>query len=236
MDLKQIADALIEDIQPLPFSHPVTHIYNPLLYARKSYDSYIDKYGKSPKEALLFGMNPGPWGMAQTGIPFGDVTFVRDWLRIEESVGKPEKEHPKRPIQGFDCPRSEVSGTRVWGWAKETFRSPKKFFKRFYIANYCPLCFMEESGRNRTPDKLPVSERKPLLDACDRALRLMVEHLQPRYVIGFGLFAEQRALEALEGMNIIITHIPHPSPANPAANQGWAKLATMALENCGIKL
>lgn len=235
MTLLEISDALGQDLRDLTFAAPITHVYNPLIYARAPHAAYLDRYGKGPKEIILVGMNPGPFGMAQTGVPFGDVAMVRDWMGINERVAKPSPEHPKRPIDGFKCPRSEVSGTRLWGWARDTFGTPDKFFKQFFVANYCPLCFMEASGRNFTPDKLPAAERASVNAACDRALRRVVELLQPRYVLGVGHFAESRARTALEGLDVSIGRIPHPSPASPAANRGWAAEATKALKAAGIQ-
>jgi single-strand selective monofunctional uracil DNA glycosylase len=181
-------------------------------------------------------MNPGPFGMAQTGVPFGEVAIARDWLRVEAKVEKPAQEHPKRPIEGFDCKRSEVSGARIWGWVKDRFGDPDRFAERFFIGNYCPLVFMEESGKNRTPDKLPAGERGALFAICDRALRATVEHLQPRLVIGVGAFAEERALASLEGMGIVVGRILHPSPASPLANRGWAANVDAKLRQLGVGL
>ncbi len=236
MSLNSIAQDLRRELGPLRFGQPVAFVYNPLEYAWKAYAAYLDRFGQAPKEVVLFGMNPGPWGMAQTGVPFGEVNSVRDWMGIEAAIGKPAREHPKRLVTGFDCPRSEVSGRRVWGWAKETFGSPERFFERFFIANYCPLLFLEESGRNRTPDKLPANERKRMLQACDSALRRTVEHLRPRFVIGIGRFAEERARTALQGLETQIGTILHPSPASPLANRGWAPMARRQLAAMGIEL
>ncbi|HRI87589.1 MAG TPA: single-stranded DNA-binding protein [Candidatus Hydrogenedentes bacterium] len=232
--LIDISDQLTAELRPLRFSAPVTHVYNPLEYARAPHARYLELYGAGPKEILLLGMNPGPFGMAQTGVPFGDVPMVRDWLGINENVGKPALEHPKRPIDGFACARSEVSGTRLWGWARDTFGQPQRFFARFFVVNYCPLCFMEESGKNFTPDKLPAAERAPVNVACDRALRAIAEHLCPRMVLGVGQFAEARAKVALDGLNVAFGRIPHPSPASPAANRGWANEANKAFAQYGI--
>ena len=232
--LHQITDDLVREVERLRFGSPVTHVYNPLVYARAPYDAYLDRYGAGAKEVVLVGMNPGPFGMAQTGVPFGDVAMVRDWMGIEDPVGRPPKEHPKRAVEGFACPRSEVSGTRLWGWARDTFKTPQQFFERFFVLNYCPLCFIEESGRNRTPDKLPTAEQKPLFAACDAALRGMVECLEPEWVLGVGAFAEKRCIEALEGLDLRIGRILHPSPASPAANLGWAEAAAKQLKGLGI--
>lgn len=212
------------------------HVYNPLGYARNPGEQYVERYGNSRKEVLFLGMNPGPWGMAQTGVPFGTVKLVRDWLEIEGPVGKPAHEHPKRPILGFDVQRDEVSGERFWGWARDRFGTPGNFFERFFVANYCPLVFMEQSGRNRTPDKLPIEEKKELFQLCDRALLQVVTTLEPEWVIGIGAFAEARATSALAGLGIRIERILHPSPASPVANRGWAQQADQQLAKLGVQV
>jgi single-strand selective monofunctional uracil DNA glycosylase len=236
MKMDDIIEALLKELQPLRFGPPVTHVYNPLQYAQKSYKAYLKLYGRRPKEVVLLGMNPGPWGMAQTGIPFGEVSAVKRWLRIEAPVGSPRSTHPKRPVLGFECPRREVSGRRFWGWARDVFGTPERFFKRFFVSNYCPLLFIESSGRNRTPNQLTRAEQKPLFEACDRALRRTIEWLKPRYVVGVGNFAKERALEVLDDLDVIIGSVTHPSPANPKANKGWDPLATQALKDLGIHL
>jgi single-strand selective monofunctional uracil DNA glycosylase len=234
MTLPPIADQLAADVAGLTFSAPVTHRYNPLVYARGAHHRYLATYGAGTREVLLLGMNPGPWGMAQTGVPFGEVALVRDWLGIEAPVARPAGEHPKRPVQGFACPRSEVSGRRLWGWARDRFGTAEAFFARFFVANYCPLVFMEASGRNRTPDKLPAAERAPLFAACDIALRDTVAALRPRWVLGVGKFAEDRARAALDGYDGVIGRVTHPSPANPRANRGWEPLVEAELGALGV--
>ena len=236
MDYQNHIKNLLKELKPLKFNSPVSHVYNPLQYARKAYETYLKKYAYAPKEIVFVGMNPGPWGMVQTGIPFGEIIAVKDWLGIETSVSSPKNTHPKRPVLGYDCRRSEVSGRRLWGWAKETFGTPDRFFRRFFVANYCPLMFLDEDGRNRTPDHLPAADRKPLLDVCDRALREMIDALSPRYVVGVGRFAETRARAALGEYDIVIGGITHPSPANPKANRGWRPIIEKELEELGIRL
>jgi single-strand selective monofunctional uracil DNA glycosylase len=221
--LLEIAERLGRDADRLAFAPPVTHVYNPLRYARRPHRLYLERFGARRGRVVLVGMNPGPWGMAQTGVPFGEVERVRDWMEIEAKVERPAGEHPKRPIEGFACRRSEVSGRRLWGWAADRFGSAERFFDRFFALNYCPLVFMEASGRNRTPDKLPALERAALQALCDEALRDTVAELEPRRVIGVGRFAEQRAAEALRGLGVPVGRILHPSPASPAANRAWVE-------------
>ncbi len=219
-----------------PAATPVAFVYNPLAYARGPHEAYLAKWGAAPKEALFLGMNPGPFGMAQTGVPFGDPALVRDFLGITGLVSKPKKEHPARPIVGMDSPRSEVSGARFWGWAKARFVTADAFFKRFFVVNYCPLLFMEGGGKNLTPDKLTPKERAALYAPCDEALRRIVATLKPSHVIGIGAFAEKRAAEALDGLPITIGTVLHPSPASPLANRGWAEAAEAGLRKQGVAI
>ncbi len=231
--LVDISRWLCSRVAELSFSLPITHVYNPLSYARQPHEAYLRRFGSTPKSTLLVGMNPGPFGMAQTGVPFGDVSFVRDWMGITGAVARPIPEHPKRPVSGFLCTRSEVSGTRLWGFARDAFGTPEQFFSKIFVTNYCPLVFMEATGKNRTPDKLPSSERQPLYEVCDEALRRTATILRPSRVVGVGGFAERRAREALSGLSIEVACLLHPSPANPRANRGWAAEAHRTLSALG---
>lgn len=235
MSISAISTRLSRKLGALNFALPVTHVYNPVEYASVPHSAYLERFARPGCDALFLGMNPGPWGMAQTGVPFGEVELVRDWMGISGPVERPPKEHPKRPVLGFDCKRSEVSGRRVWGWAKERFGTPDAFFDRFFVWNYCPLSFMEESGKNRTPDKLPASERAAIYALCDAALSDVVSELAPGRVIGVGAFAETRARQAL-GQDAKIGRVLHPSPASPAANRGWSQQVEHQLANMGIAL
>ncbi len=233
--LVRAAARLSAEVEPLIFAEPVAVVYNPLVYAWKAHGAYLTRWGSGRKRVLFLGMNPGPWGMAQTGVPFGEVSRVRDWVGVEEAIGRPDPEHPKRPIEGFSCTRSEVSGQRLWGLFAERFGTASVFFRDHFVANYCPLVFMSESGRNLTPDKLPVEGRRPLEERCDAHLRAVVAALKPEWVIGVGKFAENRAKLALDGIEgLRIETVLHPSPASPAANRGWAEQATQQLGALGV--
>lgn len=231
----EIAAALRARLAPLRFGAPVTHVYQPLDYAWAAHVAWLTRWATGPREVVLLGMNPGPWGMAQTGVPFGEPASVRAVLGIEAVVGKPSVEHPKRPVLGFDSPRREVSGQRLWGWVRDVFGGAEAFFGRFVVVNYCPLSFMEVSGRNRTPDKLAASERAALYAACDAALAARIAHHRPRWVVGIGAFAEGRARAAWgDAEGVRFGRILHPSPASPLANKGWARQATAELAALGI--
>lgn len=234
MNLVTITRELRRKLTPLRFGPTVAHIYLPLDYARDPHEQYLNRFGQGRREIILVGMNPGPWGMAQTGVPFGEIEHVRDWMGIAGKVCVPEQTHPRVPVTGFECHRSEVSGRRLWGWAKTSFGSPERFFERFFVSNYCPLLFLDRNGRNVTPDKLPAVHREPLIKLCDRALRKTVELMQPKFVIGIGRFAEKRAQIALQGLDVTIGQILHPSPASPHANRDWEKKIIAQFKVLGI--
>jgi single-strand selective monofunctional uracil DNA glycosylase len=172
--------------------------------------------------------------MTQTGVPFGEISAVRDWMQIEERIDRPDDEHPKRRVDGFACTRSEVSGARLWGAIASHWHEPEAFFRRHFIANYCPLVFMEETGRNRTPDKLPAAERDALYAACDDHLRRLIQILEPEWIVGIGAFAESRARMVLADRDLKIGRILHPSPASPKANRGWANEASKEIRALGL--
>lgn len=232
--LVRAAQRLRDATGKLKFRPPVTHVYNPLVYAWRAHEIYLRRYGDSRKRVLFLGMNPGPFGMAQTGVPFGQVAAVRDWLGISAKIDRSPNEHPKRPIAGFDCKRSEVSGERLWGLFAKRFGAADRFFAGHFVANYCPLAFIEESGRNRTPDKLPPNEREKLFAACDDHLREVVRILEPEWLIAVGEFAAKRAAHALVDLPLKRGTILHPSPACPASNAGWAGKATQQLRKLGV--
>ena len=227
---------LAEALQPLEFSAPAEWVYHPLEYAWKPHAAYLTRFAGGKKRVVFLGMNPGPFGMAQTGVPFGEVAAVRDWMGIEEPVGKPAREHPKRPIEGFRCQRSEVSGRRLWGLFAERFGTAEAFFKDHFVLNYCPLIWMSATGANLTPDKLPAAEMAPVETACLHHLGEVISLLQPEFLIGVGGFAEERLRRAAAncGSTAQIGRVLHPSPASPAANRGWAEAASRQLAALGV--
>ena len=219
------------------FPTPADFVYQPLDYAWAAHEAYLRRYAASgPKKVLFLGMNPGPFGMAQTGVPFGEIAAVRDWMGLEMPVGRPEQEHPGKRVAGFACHRSEVSGRRLWGLFQERFGKAEAFFAEHLVHNYCPLLFLENTkqGRNVIPEELPAEVMAPVNKECDKLLRVIVESLGVGTVVGVGGYAETRAREALDGLLVKYAKVPHPSPANPVANRGWSAAATKALVEQGV--
>lgn len=232
--LSAAARELSARVDQLKFKSPVAHVYNPLAYAWAAHAEYLNRFGAGKKRIIFLGMNPGPFGMAQIGIPFGEIAAARDWMGIRTPIGRPATEHPKRPVLGFDCERSEVSGRRLWGLFSERFGPAEKFFAHHFVANYCPLAFLSATGSNLTPDKLPAAEQTRLFAACDAHLQQVVEILEPEWLIGVGGFARTQSEAICSQFNIKLGQILHPSPASPAANRGWAEAATKQLQQLGI--
>ncbi len=227
---------LADGLRDLEFSPPVACVYRTLDYTWQAHREYLKRYGKGRKRVVFLGMNPGPFGMAQTGVPFGEVAAVRDWMGIETSIDKPADEHPKRPIDGFRCTRSEVSGRRLWGLFSERFGTADAFFKDHFVLNFCPLVWMSGTGANLTPDKLPASEMAPVEAACQKHLQEVMEILKPCWLVGIGAFAGERLKRAAEatGSGAKVGRVLHPSPASPAANRGWAEAAGRQLREFGV--
>ncbi|MGE9267900.1 MAG: uracil-DNA glycosylase family protein [Verrucomicrobiales bacterium] len=235
-DLITSARKLSRELAPFTFPEPVAYTYNPLDYAWESHRNYLEKFGQGRKKVLFLGMNPGPYGMAQTGVPFGEIAAVRDWMGLHSPVNKPDPEHPKRPIQGFDCPRSEVSGRRLWGLFAELHGTAENFFRDHFVANFCPLVWMKDTGANLTPDKLPREAIAPVEERCLAHLREIISILEPEKLIGVGAFAEKKLAEAAAELpgSYQFGRILHPSPASPAANRDFNGTATKQLRELGI--
>jgi single-strand selective monofunctional uracil DNA glycosylase len=159
--------------------------------------------------------------------------MVRDWLGIEAPLSRTlPKQHARYPILGMACHRSEGSGSRLWGWARSRLGSPENFFSRFFVWNYCPLLFIGD-GHNLTPEHLNRRETEALTAVCDRALAAAVRELAPEAIVGIGRYAERRATAVVGAeteTGADVRYLPHPSPANPAANREWSSLAEQVLE------
>lgn len=226
---------LAEELGKLTFRVPVEYVYSPLEYAFNIHTLYVQKYCNTTKKILFLGMNPGPWGMSQTGVPFGEINMVKNWLNISGPVGKPAKEQPSRQVNGFDCKRSEVSGKRLWGLFKELSGNPEKFFKHAYVHNYCPIALMDKKGCNITPAELKGKEQEVIHTACNKTLADTIKLLKVEIVIGIGGYAEKRAQLVVKSheLNVKVLCLPHPSP-RAANNKNWNEKATKKLSEFGL--
>lgn len=237
MDAKLVSLAadLRDRVDQLSFGPPVACTYNPLRYAWAAHRDYLERYGTGTKRVVFLGMNPGPYGMAQTGVPFGEIPAVRDWMEINQPVEQPAVVHPKRPVTGFACTRSEVSGRRLWGLMAERYPSAGDFFREHFVLNYCPLVWMSATGANLTPDKLSTAERDAVEAPCRDHLRAVLEQLRPEHAVGVGGYAAKKFAEVTRsGDPWTVSTVLHPSPASPAANRGWSEAATRMLEDSGV--
>ena len=209
------------------------YVTNPLDYAWEYHHSYLSQYGGLGAKTLLLGMNPGPFGMAQCGVPFGATKVAKNFLNISGRIHDPKNRHPKRPIEGLDFQRQEVSGTRLWGLLEEIWKDPITIHQNVFLVNHCPLLLLGESGRNITPANISGPAVNKLLKLCDKHLKETVESLGITRVVGIGKYAEKRAKMAFSGMDIVVDTCWHPSPASPLANRNdgadWRENVTNAL-------
>ncbi|XP_020707743.1 single-strand selective monofunctional uracil DNA glycosylase [Athalia rosae] len=226
---------LTEKLKCIQFQLPVEYVYNPIEYAFDVHARYVRKYCQTVKKILFLGMNPGPWGMSQTGIPFGEVNMVRDWLDLTGIVEKPFREQPDRKVTGFACTRSEISGRRFWELFRDLCGVPENFFKYSYLQNYCPIALMDAKGRNITPTELKGLEQKTLHYICDEALVATIKLLRVDIVVGVGRFAEKRAQTVVKtaGLSTQILCIPHPSPRS-LGNENWSEKAAQRLQELNL--
>ena len=223
--LIRAAASLRDDVVPigsrLVSEGSVDLCYNPLEYAWDVHEAYLARMGGGGARTIVLGMNPGPHGMGQMGIPFAATSVVRDLLGITGiPVSQPEAVDPRRPVVGLEYPREEVSGTRLWGLLAEHYGDVDDIAGSVFLVNHCPLMlFSGPRATNITPDKVGGSTAQALLERCDQHLREVVGAIQAERVIGVGKFAETRAIAALGDDSVEVVGCWHPSPASPLANR-----------------
>jgi single-strand selective monofunctional uracil DNA glycosylase len=215
---KHLSEQCNKKIPALLKHKDVAHVTNPLDYAWELHEQFIRKWGGFGAKTLLLGMNPGPYGMAQTGVPFGATKMATDVLQIEAvELQTPAGAHPKRPIQGLSMERQEVSGTRFWTFMVDHYGSIEATFSNIFVVNHCPLLILGETGRNITPVDIPKSIINPILDLCDQHLKSVVDIMGIERIIGVGNYAKKRAKTIVPELDI--DAMWHPSPASPLANR-----------------
>ncbi|KAA0194921.1 hypothetical protein HAZT_HAZT005351 [Hyalella azteca] len=220
----------------LSYGDKVQYTYDPIQYASVPHCNYLHMFcSPKPASLMLLGMNPGPWGMAQTGVPFGHVGVVRDWLGVTGEVRKPCNEHPNRTVLGFSCHRSEVSGGRLWSLLKLLCcNNPSVLAKSIFLHNYCPLLYLTSTGTNVTPADLKAAYRRPLESLCDASLHDVVSLLGVTDILAVGNYACNGARRAVAQLPVKVHKLMHPSPRNPLANIDWESAALQQLRQAGL--
>lgn len=239
MDPLESTERLNERLDDFTFENKVDTYYNPLSYALPVHREYLEKYASSTKKGFFLGMNPGPWGMAQTGIPFTDPHIARDWMELpEHPVGTPADERSDRPVEGWSSDRKEASGQRLHGYFRNLYGSLDDFFEIGFVVNYCPLVLFSEEGTNLTPEDLLKADREPLFEACDPYLEELLDFLEPDVLVGVGRFAQRRLADVRDLEQEDVAYLPHPSPASPIATRDggdyWRGLVREVLVDTGL--
>lgn len=227
MDVVRAAERLRDATRRLRFGGKVAFTYRPLEYAWDVHRAFAARYGAGRKRVVFLGMNPGPWGMAQTGVPFGSAARVRGWMGLSGEVRAPPRTHPKRPVLGLACLRNDPSGERFYSWAEARWARADAFFAEAYVVNHCPLLFLDEGGRNLTPAQLPKAATRALVEAGDAHLAAVLEAQRPGRIVAVGTWAEAQARRVAG--EVPVTGVLHPSPASPRTNAGWGAHADAAL-------
>lgn len=225
---------------------PIAGVLNSHQYAFCPFGEYCNMFAPAGQQplALFVGMNPGPYGTAQNGIPFGCSSFVNNWMGITQGTAGSAAVKGTELKEGIDghgfeycpavlglrCKKEEVSGKRLWGWAQSVVGGGKAeaFFRHAFVYTYCPLAFFA-GGANVPLADLPVAERRTIEEHCDQALLALVLEMKPVYVIGVGNYAYSKAekavtkaaVESCSPHSMVALKVAHPSPASPGAAAFW---------------
>ncbi|XP_055849953.1 single-strand selective monofunctional uracil DNA glycosylase [Episyrphus balteatus] len=213
----------------------ITHVYNPIEYAFDLHCQYLKKYLNGPKKMLLIGMNPGPNGMAQNGVPFGNTNTVKNLMKIEGQVEQPPSLHPKRPVTGLACKTEEPSGVRIWTLIGKLAGSLEIFSQQCFMHNFCPLAFFDVQGKNITPGELKGDVKAEVRNICLKYLEQEIQLIQPEIIIAIGSYVgdcmKRLAKQSIYiGSNIKILQLAHPSPRS-VNNNNWPEKATEFFES-----
>ena len=185
------SDLLAKALAAMPAMTMVSLIYDPMGLCLCDASGLLPNIRQFHQEKVVFlGMNPGPYGMVQSGIPFGEIAAVTEWLQLASTDSQTDERTPKATHHGLIVPRSEVSGRRLWGLFAERFTSAEDFFADHFILNYCPLAFLAETGRNITSTSSAAQTRAFMAQHCDQHFKKALNALQPDWCIGVGGYAE----------------------------------------------
>ncbi|XP_054745917.1 single-strand selective monofunctional uracil DNA glycosylase [Anastrepha obliqua] len=221
----QLNNTLQDIVRPVS----ITHVYNPVEYASGLHCAYLQKFLDGPKRVMFVGMNPGPNGMGQTGVPFGNILTVRNEMSLSGSVQQPPSVHVKRPVRGFECSIEEPSGVRIWSLFKKLAGgSLNTFGRQCFVHNFCPLIFYDNAGRNITPSELKGDYKEKIGKECLDVLDLELDLVKPEILVAVGLYMYGMVSRSRHAKDLKIYKLPHPSPRS-LNNQNWPEKAEQLL-------
>ncbi|XP_037927861.1 single-strand selective monofunctional uracil DNA glycosylase-like [Teleopsis dalmanni] len=199
----------------------ITHIYNPVEYAADLHCEYLRKYLDRPKRVVFLAVHPEQNGMAQTGVPFGNVSTVRDMMKLCGEVKQPNRLHPKHPVLGLNCHINEPSGVRFWGLMDKIAGSLDTFSEQCFVHTFCPLLFFNEYGRTIEPCVLPFEIKYPMRDLLVEALCKEMKLVQPEIIVVTGNYVYNGLQRSeLYAKTLLVMTNPHPWVPN---NHNWVR-------------
>ena len=198
-----------------------------------AHEQYLKRFGEGRKRVVFLGMNPGPFGMVQVGVPFGEVNAVRDWMQISAPVAPPKTPNPSRPVEGFTCQRSEVRVSACGRFFAERYPHAQDFCRPL-CAELLPAGVLR-SRAQRDTRQAPEERNRTAL--C--RLRCTFRRASTRWRRnGWSASASLPDAGASSACPFVPAgedrHRAHPSPAGPIANRGWAPQAAAQLTALGI--
>jgi single-strand selective monofunctional uracil DNA glycosylase len=223
-------------------------VLNPGRYGERWHARFRRAYPMSPRPLLVFGLNPGPYGMAQTGVPFTDLKRLesalpglwKDLVASGEPVTRPGLAPPS--LARHLTRTFESSSVRVYRFLERAYGRPELALREVVFVNPCPLLFIDpETGANRTPADLPRALRArkaaELVHAFEELRRATVleavAELEPRGAILLGrdvAAAVGEALRAALGARSVVEW-EHPARAVP---ETWSRGLADELRKRGL--
>jgi len=164
-------------------------VWNPALYALDIYQEYLTKFPPEPGAILALGLNPGPYGMAQTGIPFTDCRTASGALGMEMTIpGKAPDDLISRLKKANGKWRGtyERSSLGMYRFLILAWGDIKTAYRNWFVGNPCPLLFLDPERWNVTPADPRLRRMKEVGELRQRAVIGFSEILNPRGIVCFG--------------------------------------------------